>query len=114
MDKTTIRQFSLIIPALLAMTERMTMLGISHWAEKGGSYRTVQRFFSTVIPWANVFWLFFRQHLFDLEAIYILAGDESAVTKSEKNARIRPVLFPPVWQTGTGFGFFRLVTASCP
>ncbi len=82
LDKTTIRQFSLIIPALLAMTGRVTMLGISRWTEKGGSYRTVQRFFSTVIPWTNVFWLFFRQHLFDAEATYILAGDESVVTKS--------------------------------
>ena len=82
LDKTTIRQFSLIIPALLAMTGRVTMLGISRWTEKGGSYRTVQRFFSTVIPWTNVFWLFFRQHLFESEVTYILAGDESVVTKS--------------------------------
>ena len=27
------------------MTGRVTMLGLSRWAEKGGSYRTVQRFF---------------------------------------------------------------------
>ena len=84
LDKTTIRQFSLIIPALLAMSGRVTMLGISRWTEKGGSYRTVQRFFSTIIPWAHVLWLFFRQHLFDTEASYILAGDESVVTKSGK------------------------------
>ena len=37
---------------MLVMTGRVTMLGISRWAGKGGSYRTVQRFFSTVIPWA--------------------------------------------------------------
>ncbi len=30
----------------------------------GGSYRTVMRFFHTVIPWATVFWVFFRRHLF--------------------------------------------------
>ncbi|MDV7389919.1 transposase, partial [Arthrospira platensis SPKY1] len=50
LDRATIRQFSLIIPALLAMTGRVTMLGISRWTEKGGSYRTVQRFFHTSIP----------------------------------------------------------------
>ncbi|MCO5196627.1 MAG: transposase [Anaerolineae bacterium] len=49
MTKTTIRQLSVIIPALLAMTGRVTMLGISRWAEKGGSYRTIQRFFHTAI-----------------------------------------------------------------
>ncbi len=39
------KQLTLIIEALLAMTGRVTMQGISRWAEKGGSYRTVQRFF---------------------------------------------------------------------
>ena len=38
-----------------------TMLGLARWAGKGGSYRTVQRLFSTVIPWAILFWVFFRQ-----------------------------------------------------
>lgn len=79
---TSIRQMSVIIPAMLAMSGRVTMLGISRWTEQGGSYRTVQRFFYTVIPWATVFWLFFRQHLCDGKATYILAGDESTVTKA--------------------------------
>ena len=60
------------------------MLGISRWAEKGGSYRTVQRFFHTVLPWATLFWLFFKQHLFEERATYILAGDECVVTKAGK------------------------------
>src|SRR5438876_401276 len=64
MTMTTIRQFSLIALAMLAMTGRVTMLGISRWTGSGGSYRTVQRFFATVIPWASLFWLFFRTHLF--------------------------------------------------
>jgi putative transposase len=41
---TTLRQFSTIILALLAMTGRVTMLGISRWAGQGGSYRTVNTF----------------------------------------------------------------------
>jgi hypothetical protein len=85
LEATTVRQMSRIIPALLAMTGRMTMLGISRWTEKGGSYRTVQRFFHTVIPWATVFWLFFHHHLYRSEDVYLLAGDESVVTKSGKH-----------------------------
>jgi putative transposase len=40
------------------------MLGISRWTGDGGSYRTVQRFFATVMPWASLCWIFFRTHLF--------------------------------------------------
>ena len=82
---TTIRQLSRIVPALLAITGRVTMLGISRWTGQGASYRTVQRFFSTVIPWANLLWLFFRTHLFDPDDRYLLAGDETIVTKSGKH-----------------------------
>ncbi len=84
LEATTVRQMSRIIPAMLAMTGRVTMLGISRWTEKGGSYRTVQRFFHTVIPWAAVFWLFFQRHLYRSEDVYLLAGDECVVTKSGK------------------------------
>ena len=70
---------------MLAMTGRVTMLGISRWTEKGGSYRTVQRFFHTVIPWATMFWLFFQHHLYRSEDVYLLAGDECVVTKSGKH-----------------------------
>lgn len=82
---TTIRQFSRIILALFAMTGRVTMLGISRWAGTGGSYRTIQRWFYTTIPWAQAFVHFFRQHLVQANAIYILAGDEVVVTKAGKH-----------------------------
>ena len=75
---------SRIILALLSMTGRVTMRGISRWTEKGGSYRTVQRFFHTLLPWATLFWLFFRQHLLRPSAQYLLVGDESIVTKAGK------------------------------
>lgn len=78
---TTLRQFDRVGFGLLGMTGRVTMLGIARWAGSGGSYRTVQRFFYTVIPWAEVFWLFFRHHLHHPEAVYLLAGDEVVVTK---------------------------------
>ena len=66
------------------MTGRVTMLGVSRWTDKGGSYRTIQRLFNTVIPWSLVFWLFFYQHLFQADDTYLLVGDESVVTKSGK------------------------------
>ena len=76
---TTIRQLSRILFALLAMSGRVTMLGLSRWAGEGGSYRTVQRWFNTFIPWTAVFWLFFRRHLFRPAEVYLLAGDEVVV-----------------------------------
>jgi IS4 transposase len=82
---TTLRQFSRIAFAMLTMTGRVTMLGLSRWAGRGGSYRTVQRFFYTVLPWASLFWVFFRQHLHRPEDVYLLAGDEVVVTKAGKH-----------------------------
>jgi putative transposase len=83
-EKTTLRQLNCIIPALLAMTGRVTMLGLSRWTEKGGSYRTIQRFFNTTIRWASVNWFFIRHHLLDPSDTILIAGDESVVTKSGK------------------------------
>jgi putative transposase len=109
LDKTTIRQFSRIIPALLAMTGRVTMLGISRWTEVGGSYRTVQRFFHAVIPWGTVFWLFFQRFLFDAKASYILAGDESVVTKSGKETHGLDRFFSSLYgKPVPGLAFFAL------
>jgi putative transposase len=82
---TTLRQCSRIAFALLVMTGRVTMLGLSRWAGQGGSYRTVQRFFSTVLPWATLFWVFFRQQVYRPEDVYLLAGDEVVVTKAGKH-----------------------------
>src|SRR2546423_1183149 len=79
---TTLRHLSRIIPALLAITGRITMLGVARWAGPGGSYRTVQRFFSTGIPWATLFWVCFRQHLYCAADVYLLVGDEVVVTKA--------------------------------
>jgi putative transposase len=82
LDKTTLGQLSCIVPAMLAMTGRVTMLGISRWTEKGGSYRTIQRFFNSPIMWAKVNWFFIRHHLLDRQDTILIGGDESVVTKS--------------------------------
>jgi len=41
LDANTYRHFLIISQALLTMTGRITMLSISRWTDKGGSYRTV-------------------------------------------------------------------------
>lgn len=84
LDATATRQLAGIITALLTMTGRVTMLGIARWGERGTSYRTVQRFFHASVPWLQVGWRFFQQHLWDAEDTYLLAGDETVVTKSGK------------------------------
>jgi putative transposase len=61
------------------------MQGMARWTGSGGSYRTIQRFFATVIPWERVFWVFFRTHLFDPDDVYLLGGDETVVTKAGKD-----------------------------
>ena len=79
---TTHRRLSRITLALLMMTGRITMLGISRWAGKGGSYRTIQRFFATLIPWGLLFWVFFRPYLYCPGDVYLVAGDDVIVTKA--------------------------------
>ena len=82
LSTTTVRQFSRVVFGLLAMTGQVSMLNMSRWTSEGGSYRTIQRFFNTVIPWGSVYWVFFTTYLLDRESAYILAGDETIVSKS--------------------------------
>ena len=84
LSRKNLRPLSRIIKALLAMTGRVTMLGISRWGGRGCSYRTVQRFFAENITWVQLFWQFFVAQLYRAEREYLLAGDESVITKSGK------------------------------
>jgi putative transposase len=67
------------------MTGRITQLGISRWTDKGGSYRTIQRFFHTALDWSKIQWRFFEHFVYRKDAVYLLAGDESIVSKSGKH-----------------------------
>ena len=78
----TLRHLAVIVPALLTMSGRVTMLGLSRWTENGGSYRTVQRFFATALPWSPLLVQFFQTHLFQGEHEFILAGDATTITKA--------------------------------
>ena len=82
---TTRRQLSRMAGALLVMTGRVTRLGLSRWAGPGGSYRTGQRFFSTVIPWARLFWVFFRPYVSCPDDVSLAAGDAVVVTTAGKS-----------------------------
>ena len=81
LSTTTLRQFCRIVSAVLAMTGGVTMRNISRWTTQGGSYRTVQRFFNTLLPWQTLYSVFFQTHLFDPDDVYLLAGDETVVPK---------------------------------
>lgn len=110
---TTLGQFSRIISAVLAMTGRVSMLGISRWAGQGGSYRTVQRFFATELPWAMLFWVFFRQHLHRPDDVYILAGDEVVVSKAGHHTHGLDRFFAGVYgRVIPGLAFFSLALVS--
>ncbi len=106
-------QFSRIALAMLVMSGRITMLGISRWAGKGGSYRTVQRFFSRGLPWAVLFWVFFRQHILRPEDVYLLAGDEVVVTKAGKHTYGLDRFFASLYgKPVPGLAFFALSLVS--
>jgi putative transposase len=60
LSKTTLRQMSQVIYGLLVTTRRATMLELSRWTEDGGSYRTLQRWYHTRLPWLAMMWSFFK------------------------------------------------------
>lgn len=81
---TLFRQLRLISEALLMMQGRVTMLGISRWAGKGGSYRTIQRFFLSPILWETVNWTLIKPWLCQRVGAILIAGDATTVTKAGK------------------------------
>jgi putative transposase len=110
---TTLRHLSRIVAALLVMTGRVTMLGLSRWAGPGGSYRTVQRFFSQALPWAMLFWVFFRQHVYRADEVYLLVGDEVVATKAGKHTHGLDRFFASLYgKPVPGLAFFTLSLVS--
>ncbi len=83
-SKTALRQMSRVIQAMLSMSGRITMLGLSRWTEAGGSYRTIQRWYHTPLLWLHIQWLFFTKHLQQSSHEYIAAGDEVVFGKAGK------------------------------
>ena len=102
LNRRTLNQLALIVEAVLAMTGRVTMLSLSRWAEKGGSYRTVQRFFGEKIEWPKLRWQLVKLHPSGAKGVWLLTGDEVVVTKSGKETH------------GLGIFFLRFTTRRCP
>src|SRR5579871_2482292 len=84
LSKTSCRQLSRIVIGVLARSGRITQPGISGWIGKGGSYRTVPRFFQIEIEWLSVQVLFLCLFVYDPKGVYLLVWDESVITKSGK------------------------------
>lgn len=113
LSTTTLRHLHLIVLALLSMTGRVTMTGIARWSGDGARYRTIQRFFATLLPWAQIFWLFFCTHHLQPDDVYILAGDEVVVTKAGKKTFGLDRFFSGVLQKVVpGIAFFSLALIS--
>jgi hypothetical protein len=84
LEKKTFKQLNQVIFAILVSSGRITMLGLSRWTEKGGSYRTIQRFYGTIVSWAALQWQLFLSCFFVRSDEYIAAGDESVINKAGK------------------------------
>ena len=108
----TLKQLIVIVEAMLAMTGRVTMLGLSRWAERGGSYRTVQRFFKEPIDWSKLRWQLIKQHIVGAKGTYLLIGDEVMVTKSGKETHGLGFFFIDIRQSLARIVFFKLIIAT--
>lgn len=84
LSKTQLRQLRHIMMAVLCIPGRVTMLSLSRWSEKGGSYRTIQRWFQTTFNWGMLLWAVIKAHLLDPNGVYLLAGDDVVMGKAGK------------------------------
>lgn len=82
LSKTTMRQRQHIVFAVLCIPDRVTMLNIARWTERGGSYRTIQRWYHSPLEWAGMLWAIVRIHVLEPDGEYLLAGDEVVISKA--------------------------------
>jgi len=109
LDQTTLHQLTCLVPAMLAMTGRVTMRGLSRWTGDGGSYRTIQRFYHRPITWVKVNWMFVRYHLLDPTETILIGADETVVTKSGKQTYGLDRFFSSLYGKAVpGLAFFSL------
>jgi putative transposase len=81
-EPTPLRQLGRVIEAMRSMRGRVTMRGLARWSGKGGSDRTLQRFFNTSWHWCHLNWLLIRHHVVDADDVVVMRGDHVVVTKS--------------------------------
>jgi putative transposase len=81
---TVLQQMSHVLYGMLISNGRITMLELSRWTEKGGSYRTIQRLYHTPLRWLQIQWILFTSRFQRSDREYIVAGDEVVFGKAGK------------------------------
>ena len=112
LSKTAVHQMSHVLYGMLVASGRITMLGLSRWTGRGGSYRTLQRFYYTELPWKAIHWLLFRLKFLKPEDEYLIAGDEVVASKAGKATYGLDRFFSSIQQrviSGLSFFTFSLV-----
>ena len=79
-----LRHLGRVIEAMLSMRGRVTRRGLSRWSDRGGSSRTLQRFFNTSLSWCHLPWLLLRPPWLDADDGVLMSGDQVVVTKAGK------------------------------
>ena len=81
--RTVLKQMSQVIYGMWISSGRITMLELSRWTERGGSYRTIQRWYHSKLVWLQIMWILFTSQLWwQAEHEYIAAGDEVVFGKA--------------------------------
>ena len=82
---------------------------MSRWAGKGGSDRTIQRFFITSINWATLQWVLIRHHLLEPDDVIWIGGDDVVVTNAGKHTHGLDRFFSSLYgKMVRGLGFLRV------
>jgi hypothetical protein len=111
-SRTVLQQMSQVIYGLLISNGRMTMLEISRWTERGGSYRTIQRWYHSQLIWLQIMWIWFTSQLWKAGHEYIAAGDEVVFGKAGKETHGVGYFFSGLQQRvipGLSFFVFSLI-----
>jgi putative transposase len=111
-SSTVLQQMSQVIYGLLISNGRITMLEISRWTERGGSYRTIQRWYHSQLIWLQIMWIWFTSELWKAGHEYIAAGDEVVFGKAGKETHGVGYFFSGLQQRvipGLSFFVFSLI-----
>lgn len=98
LSNTTQRQLTHIVCAVLCIPDRVTMLSLARWTERGGSYRTLQRWYHTPLDWATILWTIVQVYLLKPDGEYLLAGDEVVISKAGKTTHGRGLFYSSLAQ----------------
>jgi putative transposase len=98
---------------MFTMTGRITMIGISRWSEKGGSYRTIQRFFNKNIPWMTLNWILIQSILAKSRGVILIASDASVVTKAGRNTHALGKFYSSIYSRAVPSLSFQCLSLIC-